>query len=376
MPRCVVIVLDSGGIGALPDADRFGDAPGADTIGNVSRAVGGLALPNFARLGLGRLTPIRGVEPNPEPAAFVARLAERSKGKDTITGHWEMAGILTSVPFPTFPEGFPPDVTAGFAKICGVAPLGNTRASGTEILSRLGAEHVATGRPILYTSADSVFQVAAHEHVVPLERLYDWCERAREMLVPPCEVNRVIARPFVGEPGAFARTPNRRDYAIAAPPNLLDRFATAHVPVHAVGKICDIFGGRSIASSVRTVDDDDAMARTLALLSDLPSGFVFVNLNDFDTKFGHRRDARGYAGALERLDRHVPALEAALRPGDLAIFTADHGCDPTAPGSDHTREYAPYLELGARRGVGTAVSGLSYVGERAWEALRAGAVLA
>ncbi len=376
MTRCVVIVLDSGGIGALPDAREYGDSPGADTIGNVSHRVGGLAMPNFARLGLGNLTRIRGVGANGEPSAYVARLAERSKGKDTITGHWEMTGILTSVPFPTFSEGFPPEVAARFGEICGVAPLGNVRASGTEILARLGAEHVATGRPILYTSADSVFQVAAHERVVPLERLYDWCERAREMLVPPCEVNRVIARPFDGEPGAFVRTPNRRDYAVAAPPNLLDRFAETNVPVHAVGKICDIFGGRGVASSVRAVDDEDAMTRALAILDEIPGGFVFVNLNDFDTKFGHRRDVRGYAGALERLDRRVPALESALRPGDVAIFTADHGCDPTAPGSDHTREYAPYVELGARRGIGTALAGLSYVGERAWETLQPRAVFA
>jgi phosphopentomutase len=364
MTRCIVIVLDSGGIGALPDAATYGDAPGANTIGNVAERVGGLTLPNFARLGLGHLTSIRGVDAVAEPAAFVARLGESSKGKDTITGHWEMAGIHTDVPFPTFPEGFPPEVTGAFARICGAEPLGNVPASGTEIIAELGAEHMRTGRPILYTSADSVFQVAAHEEVVPLETLYEWCERARAMLVPPYEVNRVIARPFVGAPGAFVRTPNRRDYALDPPANLLDRLSHAGIGVHAVGKICDIFNGRGVASSVRVADNEDAMQRTFDIVNSIESGFVFVNLNDFDTKFGHRRDVRGYAAALERLDRHLPTLEGLLRPGDHAIFTADHGCDPTAPGSDHTREYAPFLELGSRRGLGGTIAGFDVVGER------------
>jgi phosphopentomutase len=365
MPRCLVVVLDSGGIGALPDAGVYGDAPGANTIGNVSQHVGGLTMPNFARLGLGLLTPVRGLDSVDEPAAYVARLGERSRGKDTITGHWEMAGIHTEVPFPTFPNGFPAEVTEAFAEICGgKAPLGNIAASGTEIIDRLGAEHIATGRPILYTSADSVFQVAAHEGIVPLPTLYDWCERARAMLVGPYEVNRVIARPFVGEPGSFSRTPNRRDYALDPPENLLDRLAGRGVGVHAVGKICDIFNGRSVSSSVRVVDNEDAMAQTFDILRTIESGFVFVNLNDFDTKFGHRRDVRGYAGALERLDRHVPTIESLLLPGDVAIFTADHGCDPTAPGTDHTREYAPYIEIGTRTGRGGTIAGFDAVGDR------------
>jgi phosphopentomutase len=376
MTRCIVVVLDSGGIGALPDAATYGDAPGANTIGNVAARVGGLSLPNFERLGIGRLTSIRGVSAVAEPAAFVARLGETSKGKDTITGHWEMAGIRTAVPFPTFPAGFPPEVTAAFAAICGAEPLGNIPASGTEIIERLGPEHLATGRPILYTSADSVFQVAAHEEVVPLATLYDWCERARAMLVPPYEVNRVIARPFIGVPGSFTRTPNRRDYALDPPDNLLDRLARSGNGVHAVGKICDIFNGRSVSSSVRVSDNEDAMLRTFELLQAVTSGFVFVNLNDFDSKYGHRRDVRGYAAALERLDRHLPALEALLRPGDRAIFTADHGCDPTAPGSDHTREYAPFIELGSRRGDGGTIAGFEVVGERVADALAVPAVSA
>jgi len=364
MARSIVIVLDSGGIGALGDAAVYGDAPGANTIGNTAEFVGGLALPNFERLGLGCLTSIRGVRPVSGPAAFVEKLDESSKGKDTITGHWEMAGIHTEVPFPTYPNGFPPEVVEAFRAICGREPLGNVPASGTEIIESLGAEHLASGRPILYTSADSVFQVAAHERIVPLEQLYAWCEAARAMLVPPNEVNRVIARPFVGVPGSFERTPNRRDFALDPPENVLDVLAAAGVETHAVGKICDIFNGRSIASSVRVVDNEDAMARTFEILSLVEHGFLFVNLNDFDSKYGHRRDVRGYAAALERLDRHVPALEAALRPGDVAIFTADHGCDPTAPGSDHTREYVPYLEIGRRRGIGTHEPGLDAVGKR------------
>src|ERR1700693_160096 len=369
MPRCVVIVLDSGGVGALSDAVAYGDSPGANTLGNTARHVGGLALPNFERLGLGNLTEIAGVAPLSSPAASVARLRETSKGKDTITGHWEMAGIHTEVPFPTYPEGFPPVVVDAFAAICGKPPLGNVPASGTEIIERLGAEHMATGRPILYTSADSVFQVAAHEDVVPLDALYDWCERARAMLTPPNQVNRVIARPFVGRPGAFVRTPNRRDYALDPPPNVLDRLSAAGVGVYAVGKICDIFNGRGVASSVRVADNEEAMLRTFEILQNLERGFVFVNLNDFDTKFGPRRDVRGYAGALERLDLHLPKLESMLRPDDLVVFTADHGCDPTAPGTDHTREYVPYVELGQRRGEGGTLEGMEIVGNRVLEML-------
>ncbi len=291
-------------------------------------------------------------------------------GKDTITGHWEMMGIHIETPFPTYPHGFPSEVIEAFTAICGRPPLGNIAASGTEIIERLGDEHVATGRPILYTSADSVFQVAAHEDVVPLATLYDWCERVRAMLVPPHNVNRVIARPFVGASGHFTRTANRHDYAIEPPENLLDRFAAAGVSVHGVGKISDIYDGRGIASSVRVLDNEDTMLKTFDLLDRVEHGFIFVNLNDFDTKYGHRRDVRGYAAALERLDRHVPRLEAALRPGDLAIFTADHGCDPTAPGSDHTREFVPLIELGGgRRGAGDTLLGLDVVGRRVADVL-------
>ncbi len=361
--RVITIVLDSGGVGALPDYVDYADAPGANTLGNVARAVGGLSLPNLRRLGLGHVTRIEGVSSADPPAARVGKLRERSRGKDTITGHWEMAGIITAEPFPTYPNGFPPDVIEAFARITGKAPLGNMPASGTQIIDELGGEHVASGRPILYTSADSVFQVAAHEEVVPLTVLYDWCEQARGMLVAPNNVNRVIARPFVGKPGSFSRTPNRRDYATEPPPNLLDRLAAAGVGVHAVGKICDVYCGRGIASSVRVVDNRDAMEKTFELLDRVDRGFIFTNLNDFDSKYGHRRDVRGYADALQALDGLIPRLEALLRTGDQVIFTADHGCDPTAPGTDHTREYVPFIHIGRQGGqVLGEMEGLDTVG--------------
>jgi phosphopentomutase len=366
MSRFAAFVIDSGGVGALDDAPAYGDAPGANTIGNVAERLGGLNLPNFTRLGLGCLTAIRGVPAVGDPRARVARLRERSKGKDTITGHWEMAGIVTETPFPTYPQGFPREVVDEFTSITGKPPLGNKTASGTEIIEELGPEHMRTGRPILYTSADSVFQVAAHEEVVPLPQLYDWCERARAMLVPPHAVNRVIARPFVGSPGAFARTPNRRDYAIEPPPSILDRLAGGGVPVHAVGKICDIYCGHGIASSVRVADNRDAMEKAFSLLQSVERGFVFVNLNDFDSKYGHRRNVRGYGEALEALDALLPRLESYMRPGDEVVFTADHGCDPTAPGSDHTREYVPFVHLGSGAGANLGiVDGLDLVGKTA-----------
>lgn len=370
MKRVVAIVIDSGGVGALDDAGSYGDAPGANTIGNVARALGSLHLPHLERLGLGLLTPISGVAAVSNPRARIARLRERSRGKDTITGHWEMMGITTTVPFPTYPNGFPKDVVEAFARITGKLPLGNIPASGTQIIEELGAAHVASGRPILYTSADSVFQIAAHEEVVPLVRLYEWSEKAREMLRPPHNVNRVIARPFVGKPGAFRRTPNRRDYAVEPPPNLLDQLRTGYVEVHAVGKICDIYRGRSITSTVRAVDNGDAMEKTIELLNRVDHGFIFTNLNDFDSKFGHRRDARGYAAALEALDARLPALEALLRAGDELIVTADHGCDPTAPGTDHTREFVPFIHVGPSPGAMLGeIEGLDLVGHTVEKAL-------
>jgi len=374
MPRMVVLVIDSGGVGALPDAGAYGDTSEANTLGNVAARAGGLNLPTLERLGLGDVTKILGVRAVEHPEAAVARLQERSRGKDTITGHWEMAGIITTVPFPTYPHGFPPEVIERFTAIAGKPPLGNKTASGTEIINELGDEHVKTGRPILYTSADSVFQVATHEDVVPLATLYDWCERVRAMLVAPHNVNRVIARPFTGTSGKYTRTPNRRDYALEPPPSVLDDLSARGVPVHAVGKICDIYCGHGITTSVRVVDNDDAMNQTALLLGRLEYGLIFTNLNDFDSKYGHRRDARGYARALERLDVRLAELLPQLRAGDGLIVTADHGCDPTAPGSDHTREFVPFIEYGTAAGaVLGAIGGLDYVGKRVRVSLSGGA---
>jgi phosphopentomutase len=365
MPRVLAFVMDSAGVGALPDAATFGDAPKANTIGNVAERVGGLRMPNFERLGLGRTTTIRGVAAVDRPAGAVGRLREKSRGKDTITGHWEMAGIVTDVPFPTYPNGFPAEVVDAFTAITGKVPLGNIPASGTEIIAEMGEEHQRTGRPILYTSADSVFQVACHEDTVPLATLYDWCEKARAMLVPPHEVNRVIARPFNGPPGGYTRTANRRDYAVPPPPSILDRIAAGGVPIHAVGKICDIYCGHGILDSIRVADNAEGVQQALQIADGLDHGLVFVNLNDFDSKYGHRRDVRGYADALERLDGMIPAILERIRPGDGLLFTADHGCDPTAPGTDHTREYVPFLEFGTAGGADIGViDGMSRVGER------------
>jgi phosphopentomutase len=280
-----------------------------------------------------------------EAAASWGRLLEASNGKDTITGHWEMMGIVIRNAFPTFPHGFPSEIVERFEAIVGRKVLGNKTASGTAIIEELGREHMRTGRPILYTSADSVFQVAAHEDVVPLPTLWDWCAKAREMLVPPHRVNRVIARPFVGEPGAFVRTAGRRDFAVAPPsPSILDALTQAGVSTCGVGKIQDIFCCQGIAAGNRTADNAEGVARTLAWLDRGEGGFCFTNLNDFDSKYGHRRDPEGYAKALVDLDARLPQLLNRLSQGDRLILTADHGCDPTAPGTDHTREYVPLLD--------------------------------
>jgi len=362
MSRVVILVMDSGGVGALPDAASYGDAPGANTIKNTIDALGGLQLNTLNRLGLARILE-PGKRADEEPVARYGRLQELSKGKDTITGHWEMMGIVTEVPFPTYPQGFPQDVIDAFTAITGKEPLGNEPASGTEIIQRLGEEHQKTGRPILYTSADSVFQVACHEETVPLEQLYAWCQAAREMLKPPHNVNRVIARPFLGVPGNYHRTANRRDYAVEPPPMLLDELAAHGVPVHAIGKISDIYCGRGVTSAERTADNLEGMARTRDALARVSHGLVFTNLNDFDSKYGHRRDVRGYGRALEQLDHELAGLLSTLREGDRLLITADHGCDPTAPGTDHTREYVPLLDYGRERGDAGVLQGLSTVGE-------------
>jgi phosphopentomutase len=341
--RIVWIVLDSVGVGAMPDWRAYLDPAPGDTLGHVA-ARRPLQLANFQRLGLANLHPIPHLAALPHPAGSYGRATLASPGKDTTTGHWEMAGILLRKPFPLYPQGFPSDLMAEFERRIGRATLGNIPASGTEIIARLGAEHMATGRPIVYTSADSVFQIAAHEEVIALPELYRMCEIARELLTGPHEVGRVIARPFVGTPGAFTRTSNRHDYAVAPPAGmLLDRLAAARVPVWSVGKIADIFLGRGIARSFKTKEDSDGMAQTLAALRELDRGLVWVILVDFDMLYGHRNDPEGYARALEAVDAWLPQLQQALGVDDLALFTADHGCDPTTPGTDHTREYTPLI---------------------------------
>ena len=360
MSRVVILVLDSGGVGALPDAAAFGDAPGANTIGNTIRALGGLQLPTLDSLGLAAVLN-HGNQTN-QPKARYGRLRERSQGKDTITGHWEMMGVVTEVPFPTYPHGFPQDVVEAFTAITGKLPLGNEPASGTEIIQRLGEEHQKTGRPILYTSADSVFQVACHEQTVPLQQLFAWCQAAREMLQPPHNVNRVIARPFVGSPGAYQRTANRRDYALEPPPMLLDELAAGGIKVHAIGKISDIYCGRGITTSERTADNLEGMARTREALARMDHGLIFTNLNDFDSKYGHRRDVRGYGRALEQIDAELRGLLSNFQEGDRLLVTADHGCDTTAPGTDHTREYVPLIDYGSEHGDAGVLEGLGTIG--------------
>jgi len=340
------IVLDSVGIGAMPDAAAYGDPAGGDTLGNIAR-IRGLELPNLARLGLGNIKPLAGIAPADRAAAAYGRCALASPGKDTTTGHWEMVGIHLAKPFPLYPNGFPPEIMSEFERRIGRASLGNKAASGTEIIQELGEEHMRTGSPIVYTSADSVFQIAAHEEVIPLWELYKICETAREILRGPYEVGRVIARPFLGSPGSFQRTANRHDYAVPPPRGmLLDQLDDRGVPVHSIGKIFDVFLGRGIRESDKTKNNSDGMAKTRAAMNDTERGLIFVNLVDFDQQYGHRNDIEGYGAALEQFDAWVPELEAALRPDDLAIFTADHGCDPCIPGTDHSREYVPLLAAG------------------------------
>jgi phosphopentomutase len=350
--RFLILVADSCGCGALPDAAEYGDE-GSDTLGNVSRAVGGLKLPIMQALGLGAVTTILGVPRLAAPAAWVGRMAERSQGKDTITGHWEMMGAILHEGLATFPQGFPQALVESFVRESG-APgvLGNVVASGTTIIQELGEEHQRTGRPILYTSADSVFQIAAHEGTVPLDRLYGWCRTARRLL-DPWRVARVIARPFVGTPGRYTRTYNRKDFAMPPPvPTVLERLVAAGVPVYGVGKIPDIFDRRGISEEIHTEGNADGLARTTALLERVERGLVFVNLVDFDMLYGHRNDPVHYAQALEELDHALPGLLSRLRPGDLWAVTADHGCDPTTPSTDHSREYVPLLAGGPGLGGG------------------------
>ncbi|MCU1330273.1 MAG: phosphopentomutase [Bryobacterales bacterium] len=354
--RVIWIVLDSVGVGEMPDAAAYGDA-GSDTLGNIARQRG-LKLPNLCRLGLGNLKAIPELQRAENPAGAFGRCTLASPGKDTTTGHWEMVGIHLEKPFPLFPNGFPPGVMTEFENRIGRSTLGNKAASGTEIIAELGELHMESGSPIVYTSADSVFQIAAHEETIPLWELYRMCEIAREILSGKYEVGRVIARPFEGQPGHFKRTPNRHDYAVPPPPGmLLDKLESKGVPVYSVGKIFDVFLGRGIGEHVKSKDNAEGMAKTLSAMKDAPDGVIYVNLVDFDQQYGHRNDVEGYGAALEAFDEWLPSLEAALGPDDLVMLTADHGCDPTTKSTDHSREYTPLLAFGpkVRAGVDLGV---------------------
>jgi phosphopentomutase len=352
--KAAVIVCDSLGVGEAPDAGDYGDR-GADTVGHAAAALGGLRLPTLGSWGFGRLTPIAGVPPVDPGAAVVARMAERSAGKDTTTGHWEMMGVVLEHPFPTYPRGFPPEVIDPFVAAIGRGVLGNRPASGTEIIAELGTEHLATGRPIVYTSADSVFQIATHKRVVPLEQLYAWCETARGLLTGEHAVGRVIARPFDGEPGSFARTKERRDYALPPPgPTVLEALQKAGVRTLGVGKIEDIFSRQGLDGSDHTGDNATSLDATVRFLRQAGDPtLVFTNLVDFDMVYGHRRDVAGYGRCLEELDRRLPEVVAELGEGDWLFLTADHGCDPTAPGTDHTREHTPMVAFSPGGTAGT-----------------------
>ncbi|MEI6224434.1 MAG: phosphopentomutase [Deltaproteobacteria bacterium] len=350
--RFVILIADSVGAGAMPDAADYGDA-GSDTLGNLSRAVGGLALPVLGRMGLGNVLPILGVPPVDRPEASWGRMAERSPGKDTITGHWEMMGVPLEEPFTFFPDGFPPEVLDPWIAATGVpGVLANRAASGTQIIEELGPEHQRTGKPIVYTSADSVFQVAAHEETVPVATLHAWCKEARRQL-DPLRVARVIARPFVGAPGSYRRTYDRKDFAMIPPrPTVLERLAAAGVPAIGVGKIGDIFDRRGLSGDVHTEGNADGLRRTAEILATMERGLLFVNLVDFDSLWGHRNDAEGYARGLEAMDRGLPPVIEPLRDGDVLAITADHGCDPTTSSTDHSREYVPLLvRVPGREGV-------------------------
>ena len=342
-------MLDAVGAGELPDAASYGDE-GSNTLGNVARAVGGLDLPALEALGLGNVMPLEGCPPQPGAPAVAGRLLERSKGKDTTTGHWELMGIVTATAMPTYPHGFPHDVIDPFMHKTGRGVLGNKPASGTEIIQELGEEHQKTGKWIVYTSGDSVFQIAAHEDTIPLEELYEGSTIAREILTGKHAVGRVIARPFTGEPGSYERTPNRHDFSLEPPrPNYLSHIRDAGHKVHGVGKIGDIFAGRDIDESSATKSNVEGINKTVELLQQLDDGFVFVNLVETDMLWGHRNDPVNFHRCLQDFDRRLEDILEALRPGDLLILTSDHGCDPTTPSTDHSREHALLLAYAAGR---------------------------
>ncbi|MGQ9707981.1 MAG: phosphopentomutase [bacterium] len=345
-PRVVIIVLDGVGCGELPDADRFNDR-GSNTIANLAEAVGGLTLPNLMRLGLGNIIFIKGVPAQKKPAAAYGRMQERSAGKDSTTGHWEIAGIITSEPFPVFPEGFPPQLIAGFENAIGRKTLGNVLASGTEIINRLGTEHLKTGFPIVYTSADSVFQIAAHIDIIPVQELYRFCLIARQLTSGPYRVARVIARPFAGKPGSFYRTAERKDFSCPPPqPTLLDQVKQAGLQVTGIGKIDDLFAQQGLTHTLHSVKNEESIDHIITMLQQSGPGLIFANLVQFDMDWGHRNDPSGFARGLKDFDRRLKELLERLKLEDVLFITADHGCDPTTKSTDHSREYVPLLVYG------------------------------
>lgn len=356
--RVIILVLDSVGIGAAPDAAEYGDGK-VNTLANIARSQGGLFLPNLEKMGLGCIEDITGVQKTAAPLASYGKMAEISKGKDTTSGHWELAGCPLFASFPVYPDGFPPVLIEQFTALTGRKVLGNKVASGTEIIAELGGEHMQTGYPIVYTSADSVFQIAAHKEVIPLDQLYELCKIAREQVCTgEHAVGRIIARPFSGRPGEFVRTANRHDYSLTPPADtVLDVMKAAGYSVTGIGKIGDIFAHRGLTRSMPSKSNADGMEILTALIREnTENGLVLVNLVDFDSKYGHRNDVAGYAGALEQFDEALGRLLPAIAAGDLLLITADHGCDPTAPGTDHTREYVPlmaYVKDGRGQPLGT-----------------------
>ncbi len=353
LKRAILVVLDGVGVGANPDAHAYGD-DGASSLEHCAQAVGGLALPNLGSIGLGNITPIKGTPPTDHARGAFGRMAEAAAGKDSTTGHWEMAGVVLHKPLPTYPHGFPPEVVEPFEKAIGRKVIGNKAASGTEIIKELGEEHMRTGRPILYTSADSVFQIAAHQDVIPLPELYHMCEIARHMLTGEHAVGRVIARPFIGTPGNFKRTEHRRDFSLQPlGTTLLDLLKDSGKDVIGLGKIEDLFAGQGLTQSDHTETNSDSMKATLRWLEQDFNGLLFVNLVEFDMLWGHRRDSQGYAQALRDADMWFAQVQEVMQAGDAIFFTADHGVDPTFRGTDHTREHVPLLAYGApvRAGV-------------------------
>jgi len=374
--RTVLIVLDGVGVGALPDAADYGDA-GANTLLHVAEAVGGLRLPHLQQMGLGNILPLPGVPAAVSPTACYGRMAELSAGKDSTTGHWELAGVRLEQPFPTYPHGFPREIMAAFEARTGYRAIGNLAISGTEVLRQYGEEHLRCGSPIVYTSVDSVFQIAAHEEVLPVEELYALCRTTRELL-NPWRIGRVIARPFVGSCAAdFRRTPRRHDFSLPpTAPTILDRLREKGCPVVGVGKVGDLFAGRGLSVSLPSESNRHGMELTLQAVRERPAGLIFTNLVDFDMEFGHRLDAAGFARALEEFDAWLPGLQSLLGQEDLLLITADHGCDPTTPGTDHCREYVPLLawrpgvpggSLGTRNGFDAVAATLAQGFSVPWE---------